>query len=58
MDNSFKTLIQSINAQLAVLNENRYAIYGIENPEYFISGIKYDNDSDEIVFETIEDERK
>ncbi len=58
MDNSFKTLIQSINAQLAVLNKNGYAIYDADNPEYFISGVKYDSDSDEVVFETMEDERK
>ncbi|HCL4447545.1 TPA: hypothetical protein N2D04_002609 [Clostridium botulinum] len=58
MDNSFKTLIQSINAQLAILNENGYAIYDIENPEYFISGIRYDSDSEDIVFETMEDESK
>ncbi|WP_243682205.1 hypothetical protein [Clostridium botulinum] len=58
MDNSFKTLIQSINAQLAVLNENGYSIYDIENPEYFISGVKYDGDSDEVVFETMEDKSK
>ncbi|MET7041066.1 hypothetical protein WBZ18_03590 [Clostridium botulinum] len=58
MDNSFKTLMQSINAQLAILNENGYAIYDIENPEYFISGIRYDSDSEDIVFETMEDESK
>jgi len=58
VDNSFKTLIQSINAQLAVLNENGYSIYDIDNPEYFISGVKYDSDSDEVVFETIEDKSK
>ncbi|AJE10902.1 hypothetical protein [Clostridium botulinum] len=58
MDNSFKTLIQSINAQLAVLNENGYSIYDIENPEYFISSVKYDSNSDEVVFETMEDKSK
>ncbi|WP_158644209.1 hypothetical protein [Clostridium botulinum] len=58
MDNSFKTLIQSINAQLAVLNENGYSIYDIDNSEYFISGVKYDSDSDEVVFETMEDKSK
>ncbi|EPY2285853.1 hypothetical protein ACXAT6_003105 [Clostridium sporogenes] len=58
MDNSFKALIQSINAQLAVLNENGYSIYDADNPEYFISGVKYDSDSDEVVFETMEDKSK
>ncbi|APQ76170.1 hypothetical protein [Clostridium botulinum] len=58
MDNSFKTLIQSINAQLAVLNKNGYAIYDADNQEYFISSVKYDSDSDEVVFETIEDKSK
>ncbi|WP_409068890.1 hypothetical protein ACFLKC_14250 [Clostridium caseinilyticum] len=58
MDNSFRALIQSINAQLAVLNENGYAIYDWENPEYFISKVEYDENADEIVFKTMEDESK
>ncbi|MDU6337118.1 MAG: hypothetical protein E6594_15190 [Clostridium sporogenes] len=58
MDNSFKTLIQSINAQLAVLNKNGYSIYDIDNPEYFISKVEYDESADEIVFKTMEDKSK
>ncbi|MDS1004973.1 hypothetical protein P9J83_15925 [Clostridium sporogenes] len=58
MDKAFKTILESINAQLNVLNKNGYAIYDLENPEYFISGVKYDSDNDEVVFKTTEDESK
>lgn len=58
MDNSFKTLIQNINAQISSLNRNGFKIYDWENPEYFISSVKYDSNSDEVVFETMEDESK
>ncbi|WP_163220757.1 hypothetical protein [Clostridium sporogenes] len=58
MDNSFKTLIESINAQIEVLYSNGYAIYDWENPERFISKVEYDKNADEIVFKTMECERK
>ncbi|KOR24155.1 hypothetical protein [Clostridium sp. L74] len=58
MDKAFKTMLESINAQLNILNRNGYAIYDADNPEYFISCIKYDSNSDEVIFETMEDERK
>ncbi|EKN40724.1 hypothetical protein [Clostridium botulinum] len=58
MDNSFKTLIESINAQIEVLHSNGYVIYDWENPEHFISKVEYDKNADEIVFKTMEDESK
>lgn len=58
MDNSFKTLIQNINAQISSLNRNGFKIYDWENPEHFISKVEYDESADEIVFKTMEDKSK
>ncbi|MGU9539225.1 hypothetical protein ACQX0N_09625 [Clostridium tepidum] len=58
MDNSFKTMLESINAQIRVLYDNGYSIYDWENPNCFISKVAYDSDADEIVFQTMEDESK
>lgn len=52
---AFQALVESINAQIQVLNNNGYQIYDADNPDYFISGIRYDNRDDEIKFETKED---
>ncbi|EQB4335465.1 hypothetical protein ACYJ2V_001152 [Clostridium botulinum] len=58
MDNSFRALIQSINSQISSLNRNGFKIYDWENPEHFISKVEYDENADEIVFNTIEDKSK
>lgn len=52
---AFKTMIESINAQLEVLNRNGYPLYDADNRDYFMSNIKYDSDSDQIIFETLEE---
>lgn len=58
MANAFKAMLESINAQISTLNSGGFKIYDVENPEYFISNLRYDKDSDEIVFETTIDESK
>ncbi|NME95324.1 hypothetical protein HF847_04865 [Clostridium cochlearium] len=55
---AFETMLESINAQIGVLVKNGYPIYDVENPEYFISGIRYDKDNDDVVFETMIDKSK
>lgn len=54
-DKAFQTLIESINAQLEVLSENGYKIYDTENPEFFISNIRFDKEDNLIKFDTVED---
>lgn len=55
MNKAFEALLESFNAQLTVLTNNGYAIYDAENPDHFISGVKYNRENDQIEFETIKD---
>lgn len=52
---AFEALVESFNAQLQILKNNGYCIYDTDNPEYFISGIKYNPENDQLEFETVED---
>lgn len=52
---AFEALLESINAQLQILKSNGYGIYDTENTEYFISSIKYNPETDQLEFETVED---
>lgn len=52
---AFETLVESFNAQLTAMTNNGYAIYDADNPDYFISGIKYNPENDQVEFETVED---
>lgn len=58
MNKAFTALLESINSQLKILNDNGFKIFDMENPEYFISSIKYDKESDEIMFFTAENTKK
>lgn len=49
---AFEALMESMNAQLQILKNNGYAIYDRENPDYFISAIKYNRETDQLEFET------
>lgn len=46
MNKSLTVLIDSINAQLTVLNDNDFKIYDEENPEYYLSEVYYNNEED------------
>jgi hypothetical protein len=52
---AFETIIESFNTQLNALNSNGYALYDADNPEYFISGIKYSKENKQIEFQTVLD---
>lgn len=52
---AFEALVESFNAQLIAMTNNGYAIYDTENPDYFISGIKYSPENDQLEFETVKD---
>lgn len=51
----FKALLESINAQVKILNDNDLKIYDIENPDYFIKEICYNEECDQIFFKTEEE---
>lgn len=48
VNQAFKTLIESINSQLEVLNKNGYKIHDAQNLDVFIGGIRYDDEDDMI----------
>ena len=52
---AFKSLIEGFNAQIKAMNENDLKVYEPDNPEWFISGIRYDKEKDKIFYETEED---
>lgn len=58
MNRTLEILIESINAQLFVLNQNGHAIYDADNSGYYISGIRYCSEDDKIKFDTVEDKNK
>jgi hypothetical protein len=47
----FQALLESLQAQLAALNKANIRLYDCENPEFFVSNIKYDHDDDKIYLE-------
>lgn len=55
VNKAFEALVESFNAQLAAMTNNGYAIYDADNPDYFISGIKYSKENGQLQFETVED---
>jgi hypothetical protein len=54
----FKALLESINAQVKILNDNDLKIYDLENQEYFIKEICYDEECDQIFFKTEEEQNE
>ncbi|KGN00337.1 hypothetical protein IRP63_05250 [Clostridium botulinum] len=48
MNKALTVLIDSINAQLAVLNANDFKIYDEENSEYYLSEVYYNSEDDEL----------
>jgi hypothetical protein len=52
---AFKSLIEGFNAQIKAMNKNDLKVYEPDNPEWFISGIRYDEKQDKIFYETKED---
>ncbi|QAT40863.1 hypothetical protein [Clostridium sp. JN-9] len=52
---AFNSLIEGINSQIQALNKNSLKVYDAENPEYFITGIEYNQEDDKLIFKTDED---
>lgn len=48
MNKALTVLIDSINAQLAILNDNDCKIYDEENLEYYLSEVYYNSEDDEL----------
>ncbi|WP_315120950.1 hypothetical protein [uncultured Clostridium sp.] len=55
MNKALEILIESINAQLAILNANDFKIHDEENPEWIIKEIYYNQDDDNLYFKCQED---
>lgn len=53
-DKAFETIIDLINNGLSVLGQNGYKIFDAENPDFFISKIRYDSEDDTIKFDTMQ----
>lgn len=52
---AFKSLIEGFNAQIKAMNENNLKVYDADNPEYFITGVEYQQNEDKLIFKTAED---
>lgn len=49
---AFKSLIEGFNAQIKSFNKNNLKVYDEENPEFYITGIEYNEAEDKLVFKT------
>lgn len=52
---AFKSLVEGFNAQIKAMNENNLKVYDVENPEFFITGVEYNQEDDKLIFKTDED---
>lgn len=52
---AFTTLMDSLNAQIQVLNKTGFKLYDGENREYFIGKLRYDSNDDKIICDFEED---
>ncbi|MDU4596493.1 hypothetical protein [Clostridium botulinum] len=52
---AFKSLLEGFNSQIKIMNENGLKVYDADNPEYFITSVKYDTSDDKLIFNTAED---
>ena len=52
---ALKVLLEVFNAILLVLNKNNFKIYDVENPDFYLSKIAYNEDEDRIIFDCKED---
>jgi hypothetical protein len=52
---AFKSLVEGFNAQIKAMNENDLKVYDADNPEYFITGVEYNQEDDKLIFKTDED---
>lgn len=54
---AFQSMLETLAAQIEILNKNGYKLYDIENPDYYISGVEYDGESDKL-FIKFEEEKE
>lgn len=52
---AFQSMLETLAAQIDILNKNGYKLYDIENPDHYISGIEYDGKSDKLFIKFEED---
>lgn len=55
---AFKSLLEGFNSQIKIMNENGLKVYDADNPEYFITSVKYDTNDDKLIFNTDEDPKE
>ncbi|GAA0115697.1 hypothetical protein [Clostridium senegalense] len=52
---ALKILLENINSQIKTLNEYNFKVYDLENEEFYITGIEYDDKNDKLIFKCEED---
>lgn len=52
---AFRSLVEGFNSQIQAFNKNNLKIYDVDNPEFFITRIEYNEDEDKLIFKTDED---
>lgn len=55
MDKNFKIILDTINDNIAILNNNNRKLYDYDNPEYCITEVVYDSEADKLFFKTEEE---
>jgi len=51
---AFETIIELLNSLIAILNDKGLNLYDAENPDFFISKVRYDSEDNTIKFDTEE----
>lgn len=57
MDRNFQILLGLINSYFKALSDAGFKIYDADNPEYFISDITYERESDQLIAHFEEEKR-
>lgn len=52
---AFKVLLKILVAIINILNDEEFKLYDSDNPDWYISNIRYDGNDDRLYFDTKED---
>ena len=55
MNRPLKVLLEKINAEINILNANNFKIFDGENPEFYVCGVYYNKETDQIYFKCEEE---
>jgi len=54
MSNTLNALLNLLNNQIEALNKSGHQLFDYDNPDFYISQVVYDSESDRIFFRTAE----